>query len=150
MFIYTNYLITSMKDTKKTKIVSFEVEIIEEYFEQRVTVSPSDKFIEGCLIDLKDSHGLDCKKVVIKTKQQRESTQNSEYISAIRYAFTDKEWINQRDLVNFVANKIKKHEKAVYRKIKELAIGENRIIELDTSEGRRHTKVFIVNASLTS
>ena len=49
------------------KVIEFEVEFefIEDEETGEILQNPSNWFIEGCLSDLKDSHGLECLNIKI-------------------------------------------------------------------------------------
>ena len=80
---------------------------------------------------------------VEEEKETRE--ENKDYVSLIHTALTGKMWMYKSDIVDFVAAHLRVHKKAVYRKLNEFAIGENRLIEFDDSEGERSVKVFLAN-----
>ena len=53
--------------TKKFKWkVSFEIDAEDEIGIDVIHTHPSSRFVEGCLLDLENSHGLNCKNILIK------------------------------------------------------------------------------------
>lgn len=58
-----------MREIKAVWNVSFKVDVImteEKPTDEMVKYSPCANFIEGCLLDLRDSHGLVCRGIKVK------------------------------------------------------------------------------------